>query len=195
MRSPLPVEAERLVVNTGPLIALGRVDAFDIIGRLPMIFIIPKEVADEIEAGARAGYPVAIPAWATVQPLKTAIEPLGSHLLDAGEAAVIQLAIEQSHRGRVHRRVAWPTSRRCSRAACDWFARSTRPGQAPRPHRNDSPLDRQAHCVRRPLPSRSSSALSSGDRRVAERRSRPRCCLGRPSVAASGSLEAGNLGA
>ncbi len=95
MRSPLPVEAERLVVNTGPLIALGRVDAFDIIGRLPVIFIIPKEVADEIEAGARAGYPVAIPAWATVQPLKAAIEPLGSHLLDVGEAAVIQLAIEQ----------------------------------------------------------------------------------------------------
>ena len=95
MRSPLPVEAERLVINTGPLIALGRVDAFDIIGRLPVIFIIPKEVADEIEAGARAGYPVAIPAWATVQPLKAAIEPLGSHLLDAGEAAVIQLAIEQ----------------------------------------------------------------------------------------------------
>ena len=26
-----------------------------IIGRLPVIFIIPKEVADEIEAGARAG--------------------------------------------------------------------------------------------------------------------------------------------
>ena len=57
MRSPLPVEADRLVVNTGPLIALGRVDAFDIIGRLPVIFIVPKEVADEIEAGARAGYP------------------------------------------------------------------------------------------------------------------------------------------
>jgi hypothetical protein len=55
MRSPLPVEADRLVVNTGPLIALGRVDAFDIISRLPVIFIIPKEVADEIEAGARAG--------------------------------------------------------------------------------------------------------------------------------------------
>ena len=97
MRSPLPVEAERLVVNTGPLIALGRVDAFDIVGRLPVIFIVPKEVADEIEAGARAGYPVAIPAWATVQPLKAAIEPLGSHLLDAGEAAVIQLAITRIH--------------------------------------------------------------------------------------------------
>jgi uncharacterized protein len=38
---------------------------------------------------------VAIPAWATVQPLKAAIEPLGSLLLDAGEAAFIQLAIEQ----------------------------------------------------------------------------------------------------
>ena len=49
--------------------------------------------------------------------------------------------------------------------------------------------------MRHPLPSRSSSALSSGDRRVAEQRSRPRCCLGCPSVTASGSLDAGNLGA
>jgi len=51
----LPGEAERIVVNTGPLIALGRIDAFDLIGRLPLVFIIPKEVADEIETGARAG--------------------------------------------------------------------------------------------------------------------------------------------
>jgi hypothetical protein len=32
----LPGEAERIVVNTGPLIALGRVDALDIISRLPL---------------------------------------------------------------------------------------------------------------------------------------------------------------
>jgi predicted nucleic acid-binding protein len=94
----LPGEAERIVVNTGPLIALGRIDAFDLIGRLPLVFIIPKEVADEIETGARAGYPVAVPTWATILSLKDGIVPLGPHLLDAGEAAVIQLAIEQGIR-------------------------------------------------------------------------------------------------
>lgn len=92
--SPLPTEPERLVVNTGPLIALGRVGAFEIIGRLPIAFIIPAEVAREIEVGIRAGHPVAVPTWATVHSLETAISPLGTHLLDAGEAAVIQLAVE-----------------------------------------------------------------------------------------------------
>jgi hypothetical protein len=52
--SPSPTEPERLVVNTGPLIALGRVGAFEIIGRLPIAFLIPAEVANEIEAGARS---------------------------------------------------------------------------------------------------------------------------------------------
>lgn len=91
----MPGEAERIVVNTGPLIALGRIDAFDLIGRMPLAFMIPKEVSDEIEIGARAGYAVAVPTWATILPLKDAIAPLGPHLLDRGEAAVIQLAIEE----------------------------------------------------------------------------------------------------
>ncbi|HEX7508453.1 MAG TPA: hypothetical protein VF550_16880 [Polyangia bacterium] len=51
----MPNEAERIVVNTGPLIALGRIEAFDLIGRLPLAFIIPKAVADEIATGVRAG--------------------------------------------------------------------------------------------------------------------------------------------
>jgi predicted nucleic acid-binding protein len=92
--SPSPTEPERLVVNTGPLIALGRVGAFEIIGRLPIAFVIPADVAREIEAGIRAGHPVAVPTWAAVHALGTAISPLGVHLFDAGEAAVIQLAVE-----------------------------------------------------------------------------------------------------
>ena len=45
-RLPLPEEAERLVVNTGPLIALGRVEALEIISRLPLRFLAPTQVAD-----------------------------------------------------------------------------------------------------------------------------------------------------
>lgn len=44
------------------------------------------------ETGARAGYAVAVPKWATILSLKNATVPLGPQLLDAGEAAVIQLA-------------------------------------------------------------------------------------------------------
>jgi Predicted nucleic acid-binding protein, contains PIN domain len=91
----LPIEAERIVVNTGPLIALGRIEAFDLIGRLPLAFIIPKAVADEIATGVRAGHKVTVPTWAAIVSLRDEIVPLGQYLLDAGEAAVIQLAIEQ----------------------------------------------------------------------------------------------------
>ncbi len=93
-RSRLP-NATELVVNTGPLIALGRVGAFEVVGRLPISFLVPQEVADEIAAGARLGHPVTIPAWANVVSLARPVASLGTHLLDKGEAAVIQLALER----------------------------------------------------------------------------------------------------
>jgi predicted nucleic acid-binding protein len=62
----LPTAPEFLVVNTGPLIALGRVDAFEIVHRLPIKFIAPSQVAEEIEAGVRLGHPVTMPAWVEV---------------------------------------------------------------------------------------------------------------------------------
>lgn len=83
-RSPLPTEPNRIVVNTGPLIALGRIDAFGIVGQLPLHFFVPKEVALEIEAGTRMGYPVAVPSWAKVISVNSAIVPLAPQLLDAG---------------------------------------------------------------------------------------------------------------
>jgi hypothetical protein len=52
----LPAAPEVVVVNTGPLVALGRVQAFDIIGALPIKFITPTEVAEEIAAGVRLGH-------------------------------------------------------------------------------------------------------------------------------------------
>lgn len=94
-RSPLPSAPEELVVNTGPLIALGRIDAFDFIGQLPIRFTTPRQVSDEIEVGSRLGHPVIVPPWVTVQELAGAVPLLSQHVLDAGEAAVIQLAIER----------------------------------------------------------------------------------------------------
>jgi predicted nucleic acid-binding protein len=91
----LPSEPDEIVVNTGPLIALGKIGAFDLIKQLPLRFSTPRQVADEIEAGSRLGLPVVVPSWVIVCDLSGGVLPLGQRILDLGEAAVIQLAIER----------------------------------------------------------------------------------------------------
>ena len=91
----MPAAPETLVINTGPLVALGRVNALDIVGQLPFRFITPTQVADEIAEGTRRGHPVTLPAWVEVTPLNAPLSRLGSSTLDEGEAAVIQLAVER----------------------------------------------------------------------------------------------------
>jgi hypothetical protein len=64
----LPAEPEALVVNTGPLIALGRVDAFDFIHRLPLRFISAAQSGigrAGAAAGCAAGYRRAS-SWSSV---------------------------------------------------------------------------------------------------------------------------------
>ena len=87
--------AERIVINTGPLIALARMEALEVPGQLPYQFICPRQVREELDEGASLGYQAIEPAWLTVVPLSTA--PSGEIIaaLDEGEAAVIQLALEQ----------------------------------------------------------------------------------------------------
>jgi predicted nucleic acid-binding protein len=87
--------SERIVINTSPLIALNRMGALDIIGKLLCEFLCPDEVKTEIEAGAAQGYPVIAPSWLKVMPLAAPLSPLVLASLDSGEAAVIQLALEQ----------------------------------------------------------------------------------------------------
>lgn len=93
-KPPLPTGAERLVINTGPLVALGRVGALDLVGALGLDACTPEEVAAEITAGLAAGHSVSLPSWVRVVAL---VGPLSAvtHALDAGEAAVIQLALER----------------------------------------------------------------------------------------------------
>lgn len=93
-RPRLPPAPEYLVVNTGPLIALGRIDAFEVVGQLPIKFIAPSQVAAEIETGSRLGHPVTMPTWVKVQPLSRPLARVSVATLDEGEAAVIQLATE-----------------------------------------------------------------------------------------------------
>ncbi len=87
--------AEPIVINTGPLIALARMDALDVIGQLPLEFICPAEVMDELDEGAAQGYKLIAPSWLTVVPLSTPLSPVSVAAIDKGEAAVIQLAVEQ----------------------------------------------------------------------------------------------------
>jgi uncharacterized protein len=94
-RLPSSVMTERIVINTGPLIALIRMEALDIPGQLPYEFLCPQEVQAELEAGTASGHPVVHPPWLHVQPLQEALSPMVLPALDAGEAAVIQLALEQ----------------------------------------------------------------------------------------------------
>lgn len=86
---------ESVVIDTGPLITLARIDALDIIGDMPFCFVCPQEVRDEIDEGIQTGYSNISPSWLKVLPLEKNISPLAVISLDRGEAAVIQLASEQ----------------------------------------------------------------------------------------------------
>jgi predicted nucleic acid-binding protein len=87
---------EKIVINTSPLLAISKMQAFDSIGRLPFEFICPAEVENEILIGAKQGYDVRIPEWVKIENLRFPISSLAVASLDAGEAAVIQLALEQN---------------------------------------------------------------------------------------------------
>jgi predicted nucleic acid-binding protein len=72
--------------------------ALDAISLLPFEFICPVEVREELDQGAAQGYPMIAPTWVTVVPLSVPLSPVSVATLDKGEAAVIQLAIEQGRR-------------------------------------------------------------------------------------------------
>ena len=71
-------------------------DAFDVVAKLPFEFVCPSEVETEILIGASHGHPVIFPSWLNVLSLSAPLSPLATAALDTGEAAVIQLALEQS---------------------------------------------------------------------------------------------------
>lgn len=86
---------ERVVTNTSPLIAFSKMQCFDVIGKLPFEFFCPEEVQTEILDGAKQRYDVEIPNWLKVMRLQSNLSRVAVASLDVGEAAVIQLAIEQ----------------------------------------------------------------------------------------------------
>lgn len=86
--------AEQIVVNTGPLVTLARIDCLEPIGRLPYEFLCPGAVRHELDEGESAGHLRVAPAWVSVRSLSGPIPQVTLAALDLGEASVIQLALE-----------------------------------------------------------------------------------------------------
>ncbi len=86
---------ERIVLDTGPIVALARADALDVVGKLAIEFVAPIAVRDELDEGARQGHPTLAVAWVRFVTLAAPISPVALAELDQGEAAAIQLALEQ----------------------------------------------------------------------------------------------------
>lgn len=86
--------AERIVINTSPLLAFDRMGCLDVVGQLPFEFICPQEVRSELDEGEAAGHPRIAPSWLNVESLSKPPSPAVLAGLDLGEAAVIQLAID-----------------------------------------------------------------------------------------------------
>jgi predicted nucleic acid-binding protein len=84
-----------VVINTGPLITLSRIDALDIAGELPFEFMAPRAVRQELDEGTSIGYPEIVPTWLSIEEITESPGFINLATLGAGEAEVIQLALER----------------------------------------------------------------------------------------------------
>lgn len=87
--------AERIVVNTGPIVALSRAGVTGVVARMPFEFLSPLEVRGELAKGPPAGREPVDFTWVRFVPRTTRLNPLAVSNLDEGEAAVIQLALDE----------------------------------------------------------------------------------------------------
>ena len=85
---------ERIVTNTSPLIAITKMQTAEVIGKLPFEFVCPAEVEAELNAGKNPNQEFAVPQWLKIITLESPVSPLAAVALDAGEAAIIGLALE-----------------------------------------------------------------------------------------------------
>lgn len=88
------MDKETIVINTGPLILLGKIGALDIAGQLPISFVAPVAVREELDAGVEEGYQKVDPPWLEIRELRYPVSPVARMSLDWGEAEVIQLALD-----------------------------------------------------------------------------------------------------
>ncbi len=86
----------RMVMDAGPLILLAKIDALAILTALPFTYIAPPNVAEELAAGPTFGHPPVVAPWLEICNLREPLSTYARMTLDAGEAAAIQLALEQN---------------------------------------------------------------------------------------------------
>jgi uncharacterized protein len=90
-------DLEDVVINTGPLIALTHGGALSALGATPYKFITTRTVVRELQTGVERGNP-AVPLDGIELAEDPAASPPLAVDLDAGEASVIQLALERGIR-------------------------------------------------------------------------------------------------
>jgi len=107
---------ERLVINTSPLLAcIAGCGSLSPLDGLYRELLVPHEVAEEITAGGAHGFGIAefnAANWIRGWPAPVIPMPLLRNSLDKGEAAVIQLALNE---GITHVCIDEPVGRRLAR--------------------------------------------------------------------------------
>lgn len=86
-----------VILNTGPILALGVIGQLDLLRRLYSKVYVPEAVAQEVLRGGPAGTGAAAfarAAWIERRAVQTVIHPLVVATLGEGEAAVVTLAME-----------------------------------------------------------------------------------------------------
>lgn len=98
----MPAANEPVVINTSPLLALAACRQLELLRALHSRVIAPEAVITELERGQSGMDRLALeaerPAWLEMVKLASPPSPLLEAYLDAGEAAVIALALEQGIR-------------------------------------------------------------------------------------------------
>jgi len=93
-------KSETIVINTSPLITLvAALGDLTILGSLYTEVLVPLEVCQEITAGGRDDFAVAefeAANWLQKKDTYLNISPFLLNSLDLGEAAVIQLALDEN---------------------------------------------------------------------------------------------------
>lgn len=84
-----------IVMDAGPLILLARIGSLSILRKLPFRYVAPPNVMRELAAGIAFGHPVVDAPWLETRELREPLSPYLRMALDEGEAAAIQLAVEQ----------------------------------------------------------------------------------------------------
>jgi len=91
-------DPEPVVVNTGPLLALGACERLELLPTLYSRIVVPALVIEELgrgKAGAPLGTAPSRPAWLEIVPLREPVTPLLVAQLDVGESAVVALAVQE----------------------------------------------------------------------------------------------------